>query len=51
MSFIKIRIARGSGFNFNQIKKVTLKFYARQSNINICYYLKPCIPINHRQFF
>ena len=47
----KHRNARNIGFLFNQIVKLTIKFYSSLSNINIHYYLKSPIPILHRQFF
>ena len=47
----KITIARERGFIFNQIKKLTLKIYSNLQSINICYYLKPRIPMCHRLSF
>ena len=47
----KLTIARGNGFIFNQINKLTIKFYSNLSNINIHYYLKHCIPMGQRLFF
>ena len=49
--FKKITVARGNGFKFNQINKLTIKIYSNLSHINIHYYLKLRIPIMHRHFF
>ena len=43
----KSTIARGNGFRFNQINKLTIKIYNNLSNKNICYYLKHRIPMCH----
>ena len=47
----KLTIARGNGFKFNQIIKLTIKIYSVFSHINIHYYLKFQIPMCHRLFF
>ena len=47
INFIYIRYL----YLFNEIKKITIKTYSNQSNMNIHYCLKPQIPIMHRQFF
>ena len=47
----KITIARGNGFIFNQINKLTIKIYSNLSNINIHYHLRLGAPPMHRQFF
>ena len=44
----KINIARKNGFKFNLLKKHTIKFYAKQSQMTIRYYLKHRIPKMHR---
>ena len=46
----KLKIARRNGFKFNQMNKLTMKFYSRQSDKTIRYYLKPRILLIHRQF-
>ena len=35
----KLTVARGNGFIFNQINKLTIKNYSNLSHINIQYYL------------
>ena len=45
----KLTNARGNGFIFNQINKLTKKIYSNLSNLNICYYLKHRIPMCHRK--
>ena len=45
----KLTTARGNGFLFNQINKLTIKIYSNLSNINICYSLKHRIPMCHRK--
>ena len=47
----KLAIARGNGFIFNQIIKLTIKIYSNLSIINIHYHLKLGLPPVHRQFF
>ena len=47
----KLKIARQRGFIFNQINKLTTKFYSSLSNKIIHYYLKVPIPIIHQNFF
>ena len=47
----KLTVARQNGFMFNQINKLTIKFYSHLRYINISYYLKSQIPMCHRQFF
>ena len=43
--------ARGNGFIFDQINKLTLKIYNNLSQIYIHFYPKLQIPIMHRHFF
>ena len=47
----KLTVARGNGFKFNQINKLTIKIYSNLSNINIHYHLRLGAPTLHRQFF
>ena len=47
----KLTVARGNGFIFNHINKLTTKIFSNLSHINIHYYLKLRILIMHRQFF
>ena len=47
----KLTIARERGFKFNQINKLTIKFYSNLSYINIHYHLRLGAPPLHRQFF
>ena len=47
----KLAIARGNGFIFNQINKLTIKIYSNLSNINIHYHLRLGASPLHRQFF
>ena len=47
----QLTVARQNGYTFNQVNKLTIKFYSHQRYINISYYLKHRIPIMHRQFF
>ena len=47
----KLTVARGNGFNFNQINKLTIKINKNLSNINIHYHLRLGSPPLHRQFF
>ena len=47
----KLTLARGNGFMFNQIIKLTKKFCSNLSNINIPYHLKLGSPPLYRQFF
>ena len=42
---------RESGFNINQINKLTIKIYSNLSNIKIHYHLKLGAPPLHRRFF
>ena len=47
----RLTIARGNGFKFNQINKLTIKIYSNLSHINIHYHLRlGALPL-HRQFF
>ena len=46
----KLTIARGHGFTFNQINKLTSKIYSNLSNINIHYHLRLGASPLHRQF-
>ena len=46
----KLKNARQRGFIFNQIIKLTIKFYSHSRYINISYYLKLRIPMCHRLF-
>ena len=47
----KLTVARQNGFIFNQINKLSIKFYSHLRYINISYYLKSQIPMCYRQFF
>ena len=47
----KLTIARGNGFIFNQINKLTKKIYSNLSSINIHYHLRLGSPPLHRQIF
>ena len=47
----KLAIARERGCIFNQINKLIIKIISNLQSINICYYLKHCIPMCHRLFF
>ena len=47
----KLTVARGNGFIFNQINKLTIKIYSNLSHINIHYRLRLGAPPLHRQFF
>ena len=47
----KLAIARGNGFIFNQLNKLTIKIYSNLSHINIHYHLRLGAPPLHRQFF
>ena len=47
----KLPSARGNGYLFNQINKLTKQIFSNLSNIHIHYYLKLRIPIEHRHFF
>ena len=47
----KLTIARGNGFIFIQINKLTIKVCSNISNINIHYHLKVGSPPLYRQFF
>ena len=47
----KLTVARQNAFMFNQLNKLTTKFYSHLRYINISYYLKSQIPMCHRQFF
>ena len=47
----KLTIARGNGFIFNQINKLTLKILSNLSHINIHYHLRLGASPLHRQFF
>ena len=47
----KLTVARQNGFMFNQINKLTKKFYSHSRYINIRFYLKSQIPMCHTQFF
>ena len=46
----KLTIARGNGFKFNQINKLTIKISSNLPHINIHYHLKLGSPPLHRQF-
>ena len=47
----KLTLARGNGFIFNQINKLTIKLYSNLSNINIHHHLRlGSLPL-YRQFF
>ena len=46
----KLVVARQNGFIFNQINKLTIKFYSHSRCINISYYLKSQIPMCRRHF-
>ena len=47
----KLTVARQNGFMFNQINKLTEKFYSHLRYINLSYHLKSQIPMCHTQFF
>ena len=47
----KLTVARGVGFLFDRMNKLTIKIYSNQRYMNIQYYLKFPIPMCHRQFF
>ena len=47
----KLTIARGNSFIFNQINKLTIKFYSNLSHINKHYHLRLGTSPLHRQFF
>ena len=47
----KLAVARQRGFIFNQINKLTIKFYSHLRYINISYYLNYRIPMGQRLFF
>ena len=47
----KLATARQRGFIFNQINKLTIKFYSHLRYINISYYLNYRIPMGQRLFF
>ena len=47
----KLTIARGRGFNFNQINKLTIKIYSNLKYINIHYHLKLGASPLHCRFF
>ena len=47
----KLTLARGNGFIFNQINKLTIKILSNLSNINIHYHLTLGASPLHRQFF
>ena len=47
----KLTVARQNGFIFNQINKLSIKFFSHLRYINISYYPKSQIPMCHRQFF
>ena len=47
----KLNIARGKGFIFNQINKLTIINYSNLSHINIHYHLRLGSPPLHHQFF
>ena len=51
MGMYELSIARGNGFIFNQINKLTIKIYSNLFHINIHYQLKSGAPPLHRQFF
>ena len=46
----KLAIARGIGFIFNRINKLTIKIYSNLSHINIHYHLRLGTSPLHRQF-
>ena len=46
----KLTIARGNGYIFNQINKLTIKICSNLSHINIHYYVQLRIPTMHRKF-
>ena len=48
---IKVTIARGKGFIFNQINKLTIKILSNLSHIIIHYHLRLGASPLHRQFF
>ena len=47
----ELKVVSQNGFIFNQINRLTTKFYSHLRYINISYYLKFQIPMCHRQFF
>ena len=47
----KVNIARGNGFRYNQINKLTIKIFSNLSHIDIQYHLRLGTPPLHRQFF
>ena len=47
----KLTIARQRGFIFNQINKLSIKFYSHLRYVTIKYYLKSRMPMGHRLFF
>ena len=47
----KLTVARQKGFTFNQINKLTKKFFSHRRYINISYNLKFQTPILRRHFF
>ena len=47
----KLAIARGNGFVFNRINKLTIKIYSNLSHINIHHHLRLGATPLHRQFF
>ena len=47
----KLTIARGNGFIFNHINKLTIKILSNLSHINIQYHLRLGASPLHRQFF
>ena len=47
----KLTVARGNGFVFNQLKKLTIKIYSNLFQINIHYNLKLQRTLMHRHFF
>ena len=44
-------IIQQRGYNFNQINKLTIKFYSNLQSIQISHYLNHRIPVCHRLFF
>ena len=46
----KLTVARGNGYIFHQINKLTIKIYSNLSNINIHYHLRLGAPPLHRNF-
>ena len=47
----ELKVFRQNGFEFDQINKLTIKFYSHLRYINVSFYLKFPIPMCHRQYF